>query len=60
MISINSNINLDLEFSEIKDRILVPNPLNPSIKIVAEKSLNQTASNLNVESPLARSKLPTK
>ena len=57
--SINSNINLDLGFSEIKDRITVPNPLKSSIKIFAEKSMNQTASNLNVESPSARSKLST-
>ena len=27
--SINSNINLDLGFSEIKDITTVPNPLNP-------------------------------
>ena len=61
--SIKSNINLNLGFSEIKDRISVPNPLNPSIKIFAEKSMKQsyqTASNLKVEIPLARSKLPTK
>ena len=56
---VNSNINLDLGFSEIKDRITVPNPLNPSIKIFAEQSMNQTASNLSVESPLARSNMPT-
>ena len=46
-------MNLDLEFSEIKDKIIVPHNLTPSIKIPAEKSRNQTASNLNVEIPLA-------
>ena len=45
--------NLDLEFSEIKDSITVPNPWNPSIKIFDEKTMNQTASNLNVESQWA-------
>ena len=33
--SINSNINLDLGFSEIKDKTTVPNPLNPSIKHIS-------------------------
>ena len=54
-----SNINLDLGFSEIKDKATVPNPLNPSIKIFCWKSMYQTASNRNIESPLARSKLLT-
>ena len=33
--------------------------MNPSTKILAEKSMNRTASNRNIESPLARSKLLT-
>ena len=35
--SIDSDINLDLEFSEIKDRITVPNEFDPPIIIFAEK-----------------------
>ena len=57
--SINSNIYFDLGFSKSKDKKIVPYPLNPSIKKFAEKSMNQTASELNGESLLARSKLPT-
>ena len=51
--SINSNINLDLGFSEINDRITVPNPLNPSTTVFAENSMNQIASNLNVKRPMS-------
>ena len=54
--SINSNINLDLGFSDIKDRLTVPNPLNPTIKIFAEKWMNQSASNWNIENTI---KMPT-
>ena len=57
--SISSNINLDLGFSEIKDKTTVHNPLNPSIKIICWKPMNRTASNWNIESLLARSKLLT-
>ena len=34
--NIKNNINLDLGFSEIKEKIVAPNPLNPSIKFFAE------------------------
>ena len=58
-IVINSNINLDLGFLEIKDKKNFSNSLNQLIKILVEKSINQPASNSNIESTLARAKLRT-
>ncbi len=57
--TINSNINLDLRFLQIKDKKNVSNPLNLLIKILVEKSKNQSASNSNFESTFARTKLLT-
>ena len=56
--SINWNINLDLGFSEIKDKTTEPIDQNLLLKA---KSMNQPASNWNwnIQSPLARSKLLT-
>ena len=56
--SINSNINLDLGFSEITKQLSLIHWTHRS-KSFAEKSTNRTASNWRIESPLARSKLPT-
>jgi hypothetical protein len=58
-IIINSNINVDVGFLEIKDKIDVSNPMNLLIKILVEKSINQSTSKLNDEITLARPKLLT-
>jgi hypothetical protein len=44
----------------IKDKTNVSNPLNLLIKILVEKSKNQSASNSNFESTFARAKLLTR
>ena len=58
--SINSNINLGLGFPEIKTKQLSLIHWTHWSKSFAEKSMNQTASIWNIESPLAWSKLLTK
>jgi uncharacterized protein with von Willebrand factor type A (vWA) domain len=49
-ITIHSKMNLDLGLLQIKDKTNVSNPLNLLIKILVEKSMNQSASNSNIES----------
>ena len=51
---INSNINLDLGFSEIKDKTTVPNPLNPSIKIFCWKVNKSNCIKLELEQPYSK------
>jgi hypothetical protein len=52
-------MNLDLGLFKIKNKKNVSNPRNLLIEILAEESMNQSVSNLNISSTLARAKLPT-
>ncbi len=50
----NSNISLELGFLDLNDKNTVSDSSNLLIKILVEKSTNQSASNFNDQSTLAR------